>query len=195
MDQVNIGRFIAENRKKQNLTQIELAEKLYRTDRAVSKWENGKSMPDSSIMLKLCEILKITVNDLLSGEIVSMDEYKEKLENNILQLVKEKEDNDKKLLSLEILIGIFCSLVACFLIKEEYIQIILVVTGFILGIIGIMFALRIEQTAGYYECGKCHHKYVPTFASVMFAPHINRTRFMKCPKCQKFSWNKKTIKK
>lgn len=77
MDQIKIGRFIAERRKRVGLTQMQLAEKLKITDRAVSKWENGRAMPDSSIMLKLCDVLKITVNDLLNGEIVTMDNYKE----------------------------------------------------------------------------------------------------------------------
>ena len=72
MDQQKIGKFIAECRKKHGLTQMQLAEKLNITDRAVSKWENGRSLPDSSIMLELCSLLGITVNDLLSGEVVSL---------------------------------------------------------------------------------------------------------------------------
>ena len=107
MDQIKIGRFIAESRKKQNLTQMQLAEELGITDRAVSKWENGKSMPDSSIMLDLCGLLKISVNDLLNGEVVIMENYNEKTEQLLLEMVKQKEENDKRLLSLEILIGIF----------------------------------------------------------------------------------------
>ena len=107
MDQIKIGRFIAECRKKQNLTQMQLAEELEITDRAVSKWENGKSMPDSSIMLDLCRLLKISVNDLLNGEVVIMENYNEKTEQLLLEMVKQKEENDKRLLSLEILIGIF----------------------------------------------------------------------------------------
>ena len=70
MDQTKIGKFIAECRKKKKLTQMELAEKLNITDRAVSKWENGRAMPDSSIMLELCNLLGITVNELLSGEVI-----------------------------------------------------------------------------------------------------------------------------
>jgi transcriptional regulator with XRE-family HTH domain len=73
MDQIKIGRFIAACRKKEGLTQAQLAEKLCITDRAVSKWETGKTLPDSSIMLQLCDTLKITVNDLLSGEVVTME--------------------------------------------------------------------------------------------------------------------------
>ena len=67
MNQIKIGKFITERRKNVNLTQIQLAEKLNITDRAVSKWETGRAMPDSSIMLELCDVLQITVNDLLSG--------------------------------------------------------------------------------------------------------------------------------
>ena len=58
-------------------------------------------------------------------------------------------------------------------------------------IIGVSFAIRIEQVAGYYECQKCHHKYIPTYSSVLWSMYINRTRYMKCPKCNEKSWNKK----
>ncbi|MDY6356798.1 MAG: helix-turn-helix transcriptional regulator, partial [Catonella sp.] len=68
MDQIKIGKFIAFCRKEQGMTQAVLAEKLGISDRAISKWETGKSMPDSGIMLDLCELLKINVNELLSGE-------------------------------------------------------------------------------------------------------------------------------
>ena len=75
MDQVKIGRFIAERRRNAGLTQIQLAEKLSITDRAVSKWETGRTMPDSAIMLELCAILSISVNDLLCGEVVLVENY------------------------------------------------------------------------------------------------------------------------
>ena len=106
MDQIKIGRFIAECRKKNNLTQKQLAEKLNITDRAISKWENGKAMPDSSIMLDLCNELKISVNELLSGEAVEMNNYDEKVEKNLLEMVKQKEESDKRLLTMEIVIAI-----------------------------------------------------------------------------------------
>ena len=202
MDQAKIGRFIAECRKKNDLTQVQLAEKLNITDRAVSKWENGKAMPDSSIMLDLCNVLKISVNDLLSGEAVEVDNYNEKLENNLLEMVRQKEESDKRLLSLEILIGVFSLIIlfgfiftAAFVQMVDWLRICLVVVGFIVCVVGIMYALKIEQTAGYYECAKCHHRYVPTFSSVLWAAHINRTRYMRCPKCNKKSWNKKVLSK
>ena len=203
MNQVKIGKFIAECRKKNGLTQMQLAEKLNITDRAVSKWENGKAMPDSSIMLELCDELKISVNDLLSGEVVIMDNYNEKLENNLLEMVKEKEEADKRLLTLEIVICVLSSIilfslifVASFVQMEEWLRILLIIIGFVSFLVGATtYALKIEQVAGYYECAKCHHKYVPTFKSVFFAMHIGRTRFMKCPECNKKSWNKKVISK
>ncbi len=202
MDQIKIGKFIAECRKKQNLTQMQLAEKLSVTDRAVSKWENGKSMPDSAIMLSLCIALSISVNDLLHGEVVSVDNYNKESEKLLIEMVKQKEESDKKLLSLEILIGTFSiiillgfTFVASFFQMEDWLRIVFIVAGFVIGLVGIGFALRIEQTAGYYECRKCGHKYVPTYNSVLWAMHYGRTRYMKCPECSIMSWQKKVISK
>ena len=116
MDQIKIGRFIAKCRKKNNLTQMQLAEKLNITDRAISKWENGKAMPDSSIMLDLCNELKISVNELLSGEVLEMNNYNEKMEQNLIGIVKQKEESDRRLLTMEIVIGVLASLVFFILI-------------------------------------------------------------------------------
>jgi len=103
MDQVKIGKFIAECRKNNNLTQMQLAEKLNITDRAISKWENGKSMPDSGIMLDLCNELKISVNELLSGEMINMKDYNKKAEENILNTIS---DSNKKIAKKNQLIGV-----------------------------------------------------------------------------------------
>ena len=202
MDQIKIGKFIAECRKKNNLTQMKLAEKLNITDRAVSKWENGKAMPDSSIMLDLCNELNINVNDLLCGEKISKDAYNKQLEQNIIDMIKQKEASDKRLLTMEIVMGVLISIVffalifiASFAEIKSWLRITLIITGFIPFIIMLPFAIRIEQTAGYYECQICHNKYIPTFSSVLWSMHINRTRYMKCPKCNKRSWQKKIISK
>jgi len=202
MDQIKIGRFIAERRKNVNLTQMQLAEKLNITDRAVSKWETGRSLPDSSIMLELCDVLGITVNDLLSGEVVLMDNYNKELENNLLEMIKQKEQADKRLLSVEVFIGITATVVlfalifvAAFVQMSIGLRISLMVLGFILFFAGCFYALRIEQVAGYYECKKCGHIYVPTYNSVFGAMHMGRTRYMKCPNCGKWSWNKKVLRK
>lgn len=202
MDQIKVGNFIAQCRKEKNLTQMQLAEKLGITDRAVSKWETGKSMPDSSIMLDLCNVLEITVNDLLSGEVVTMSNYNEKLEKNLIETLKEKEKADKQLLALEIFIGVLVSVlllslvfVAAFVHMANLLRICLIAIGLVVFIIGVAFALRIEQTAGYYECAECGHKYVPTYSSVLWSMHVNRTRYMRCPKCNKKSWQKKVVSK
>ena len=202
MDQVKIGKFIAQRRKMINLTQAQLAEKLNITDRAVSKWERGIAMPDSSIMLTLCGILGITVNDLLSGEVVGMDDYNKKLESNLLDMIKQKEQSDKRLLSAEIFIGLTATLilfalvfVAAFLQMEAWLKAFLIVLGFILFLAGCFYALRLEQVAGYYECKKCGHKYVPSYKAVSMAPHMGRSRKMRCPECGQKSWQKKVISK
>lgn len=92
MNQIDTGKFIASCRKEKGLTQARLAEKLNITDRAVSKWETGKCMPDSSIMLELCNILDVTVNELLSGERIEMNHYEEKANENLIEL-KRKDEN------------------------------------------------------------------------------------------------------
>ena len=202
MDQIKIGKFIAECRKKNNLTQMQLAEKLNITDRAISKWENGKSMPDSSIMLDLCDELKISVNELLSGEVIKMEDYKKQAEENLLKMEKEREQKDKQLLNLEVVIGYISSItflvlifVASFIEMPSWLRIILIVFGSVIFAVGVSKAIKIEQTAGYYECNKCHHKYVPEYSSVFWAMHMGRTRYMKCPKCNEKSWQKKVISK
>ena len=202
MDQVKIGKFIAECRKKENLTQMQLAEKLNITDRAISKWETGKSLPDSSIMLDLCDVLSISVNDLLCGEVITMDNYNKELENNLLEMIKQKEQADKRLLSVEVFIGITATIVlfalifvAAFIQMETWLKISLIVFGFVLFLAGCFCALRIEQVAGYYECKHCKHRYVPSYKAVNMAMHTGRTRYMRCPQCGKKSWQKKVLNK
>lgn len=202
MDQIKIGRFIAAKRKEHKLTQVQLAEKLGITDRAVSKWETGKSLPDASIMLDLCEQLEITVNDLLCGEVVSMERYNEKIEKNLIEMVTLKEEADKRMLSLEWVIGalslafLFSMILIASLIEmADAIRILIICIGFVQFIIAMIFALKIEQTAGYYACAKCGHRYVPTYGSVIMAMHAGTTRYMKCPCCGKKSWQKKVISK
>ena len=95
MNQEKIGKFIAGCRKEKNLTQLRLAEKLNISNRAVSKWETGKSCPDVSIMMELCEILGINVNELLSGERIIMENYQKKAEQNLVELQKQKEQANK----------------------------------------------------------------------------------------------------
>lgn len=203
MDQIKIGKLIAECRKEKQLTQAQLAERLNITDKAVSKWERGIALPDSSIMLEVCDILGISVNELLCGERIKMENYSEEMEKKLLEMVKEKEAKDRQLLTLEVAIGILSTVVlllpaligALAPISVEWVRILIAFSGFIPAFVGFFFALKIEQVAGYYECKACHHRYVPTFKAVNMAPHMGRTRKMKCPNCGKKTWQKKVISK
>lgn len=202
MDQIKIGKFIAACRKKENLTQLQLAEKLGITDRAVSKWETGKCLPDSAIMLDLCGVLGISVNDLLCGEVVMMENYNKETEKQLLEMVKEKERAHKNLLALEIFVGVvaFVFLFALVMLAglapmEDWLRITLILIGLAPILIAMPFLLKIEQTAGYYECARCGHKHIPSYKSVFLSMHMGRTRYMRCPECHRKSWQKKRISK
>ena len=202
MDQIKIGTFIALCRKAKGLTQAQLAEKLNLTDRAISKWETGKGMPDSSVMLALCEILGISVNELLRGEKIEMENYNKAAEEMLLQLKKETERQHRAMLRFEIVLGIISTVaflallfVAGFVVELLPLQIGLFVIAFALLLVGMGCGLKIEQTAGYYACACCGHRYIPRYRSVFFAMHMGRTRYLKCPKCGKRSWNRKVLTK
>lgn len=202
MDQIKIGKFISKCRKEKKMTQAQLAEKLNITDRAVSKWETGRGMPDSSIMLELCNELGITVNELLCGERLKMDDYNLKFEENLLAVQKEKEESDRRMLKLEMVIGVISSIAFLVLVFTALFaglypiaQVALISIGALIFITGVANAIKIEQIAGYYECRECNHKYIPSYNSVLFSIHHGRTRYMKCPQCGKKSWQKKIVSK
>lgn len=202
MEQAKVGRFIAECRKNKNMTQAELAEKLNITDRAISKWETGKGMPDSSIMLELCNELDISVNELLSGEMIDMNNYNEIAEKTLLEMAKKEEIQNKRLMtsmwtilvtSIIFYIGIL--LLAVNTLEEGIILGTIICVSTIIFLIAGFIGLKFEVDAGYYECKICHHKFVPTYREVMFATHLATTRHLKCPKCHKKSWVKKVMSK
>lgn len=201
MNQEKIGKFISSLRKENNMTQLELAEKLNISDRAVSKWERGINLPDASLMLELSKMFNVTINELLNGEIIK-DNYMEKAEEKLLELKARNDEYAKKMLNLEYVIGFSASItfitliyVASYIEMETLVRILLIALGLIIFVVGVIYSLKIEQEAGYYECGKCHHKYIPTYKSVLFSMHMGRTRKMKCPKCGEKSWNKKVLTK
>lgn len=202
MDQIKIGKFIAQCRRANNLTQMQLANQLGITDRAVSKWENGKALPDASIMLQLCQILGISVTDLLSGEVIAVENVNQELEKKLLEMVREKESSDKRLLTIEWVLGILSCIIlfvpvfiAAYLPMKDWQRIVLVFSGFVPAIVGFSFAMKLEQVAGYYECKHCTHRYVPTYKAMYSSAHIGRTRYMKCPACGRKSWQKKVLTK
>ncbi len=202
MDQLRIGRFIAECRKQKNLTQAQLSEKLGITDKAVSKWERGIAMPDSSIMLELCDILGISVNELLNGEKIGMENNDQKNEQLLLELAKEIEKKNKTIWNSMCAIMIVCIvgligglLGAAFLIPEGVWQGVAIVGISILFIIPCFYALKLEVSVGVYKCKKCGHEVVPTYSEALNAMHMGFTRYLKCPQCNKRTWCKKVIKK
>ena len=202
MDQVKIGKFIAECRKKQNLTQYQLSEKLGITDRAVSKWENGRTMPDVSLMLDLCDILKISVNELLSGEVIDMKNSNEKNEQLLLEMAKEVEKKNKTIwtsmvvIMLVSMVALFSGiLISAFLIPEGPWQLVIIIAICVVFLIPCFYALKLEVSVGVYECKNCGYEIVPTYKEALSAMHRGFTRHLKCPKCGKRTWCKKVINK
>ena len=202
MDQIKIGRFIAQQRKQSSLTQMQLAEKLNLTDRAVSKWETGKAMPDSSIMLELCDILGISVNELLNGEKINMENNEQKNEQLLLDMAKELEQKNKTIwtsmwtILTASVIGLLGGLaVAAFLIPEGVWQLVTILGVCAVFLIPSFYALKLEVSVGAYKCKNCGHEIVPTYTQALSAMHMGTTRYLKCPQCNKRSWCKKVLKK
>ena len=202
MDQIRIGQFIAACRKEQGLTQLQLAEKLGITDRAVSKWETGKALPDASLMLDLCKELHITVNDLLSGERITMENNQQKNEQLLLDMAKEIERKNKTIWAsmwaimivsiIALLAGTF---IAAFLIPEGVWQVVAMLGICIVFLIPCFYALKLEISVGAYKCKNCGHEIVPTYKQALNAMHMGTTRYLKCPQCGKRTWCKKVLTK
>ncbi len=172
------------------------------TDRAISKWENGKGMPDSSIMLELCSELKISVNELLSGEMINMNEYNQKAEELLVELAKQDEIKNKKLMtsmytilltSAVFYIAIMC--LSIYTLEKGILLGIIICFSTILFVVAGFIALKFEIDAGYYECKNCNHRFIPKYIHALMAPHMSTTRYLKCPNCNKRTWAKKVMSK
>lgn len=203
MDQISIGRFIAAERKRKGCTQKQLAEKLNISDKTVSKWECGKGFPEVSLLLPLCKELDITVNELLSGERVSEEEYQKKAEENMVNMIKEREENKKKLIPT-IITGLIAtiSFITLIMVVAVYTEVIAVPVKILLIVIacvifgcGLMVAMEGERTIGYYKCRHCNELFVPTFGAYTMGMHMISTRYLKCPKCGTKTWCKKVLAK
>ena len=131
MNQEKIGKFIANSRKKQNLTQEELAEKLGISKNAVSEWERGLNLPDASIMKDLCDILKISLNELFAGQHLNDDDLQENCEKNLLNIVKKENHTRKKFkifikiaLTIIIIIILIISMIALYKFVSNYMSVV-----------------------------------------------------------------------
>ncbi len=199
MDQIKIGRFIAEIRKEKELTQRELAEKLLISDKTVSKWETGKGLPEVSLMLPLCTTLDITVNELLSGERIALESYKEKAEEIMMDLVKEKQESKRKIILsvavilLALLGGITLIIAAELFPMADWQRVLFIAIGSVVLAGGIAVAAALDMKAGTFECRHCGTRFVPTSGAYIAGAHSITTRRLKCPQCGKKSYCKRRL--
>lgn len=203
MDQIRSGRLIAEERKKKGYTQRQLAEKLNISDKTISKWECGNGFPEVSLLLPLCDELGITVNDLLSGEIVPREDYQKKAENNMVEMIREREAN-KKQFTLTLLLGgvslaAFLTLLIVVCVYTDVIpltvKLILLAIACVIFTVGVTAVMEGQRKIGYYQCEKCGETFVPGFRTHLLGFNMVSRRFMKCPCCQKRAWCRKVMEK
>ena len=202
MDYIKIGKFISSERKLKKLTQTKLAEKLFVSEKTVSKWENGNGLPDTNSLPKLCEILGVTLNELLSGERNNIENINSKNEQLLLNMAKELEHKNKTIwqsmwvIMIVSLTALFAGiLIARFLISEEIWQVVTILGVGIAFLIPCFYALKLEVSVGAYKCKNCGFEIVPSFSEALFAMHKGTTRHLKCPNCKKRTWCKKVLKK
>ncbi len=199
MNQIKTGKFIAEIRKAQGITQKQLADKLSISDKTVSKWECGKGMPEVSLMLPLCQTLGITVNDLLAGERVSAVDYQKKAEETIMDLVQENAENKKRMALSAICCGITMIAVCALVVIAAYIKlptalrIVLLILAFLTAAAGIGAAAVLERKAGCFQCPACGNLFVPSMAEYVKGYHTFTKRRLTCPACGKTSMCKHRI--
>lgn len=201
MNQQITGQFIKQCRKEKGLTQEQLAEELGVSAKAVSKWECGNGFPDVSLMMPLCEILGITVNELLSGCRIDNENYKARAEENLISAIKERKENKKKIILAVVvaiittLSGVLLCLIAEIAQMPTYLRVILIVAGFIVMLAGIAVACVLDRDAGYFQCPKCNSLFIPSLAAYVAGPHTLTKRQLKCPHCGKISYCKKKLSK
>ena len=189
MDQIKIGKFIAEERKAKKYTQRELADKLSISDKTISKWERGNGFPEVSLLLPLCNELEITVNELLSGEKLQEMDYKKKAEENMVNLVKEAQESKKKIIMsamvgvLVIVASVPLFVVAGMFEMQVWTRVLLMGIGFVVTVMGIAIACVLDREAGAFECPECKERFVPDMKSYVMGPHTITKRELTCPKC------------
>ena len=203
MDQVKIGKFISNERKAKGYTQKQLSELLGISDKTISKWECGNGFPEASLLLPLCNELEITVNELLTGERISQQNYKKKAEENMVNMIREKEENKQKIL-LTTMIGVISTitfvtllLVVCFYTDVIIlpIKIVLMVIAISVFGVGLYVAMWGDRKIGYFKCRNCNELFTPTFMQYNMGMHLLSTRYLKCPHCKTKTWCKKVMTK
>ena len=201
MDQIAIGKFIAEERKRKGYTQKQLSEKLEISDKTVSKWERGNGFPEVSLLLPLCKELDITVNELLSGERVSLEDYQRKAEENMVNLVKEAQESSKKIiLSAVVALLVVVAAVPLFVLSgvlemDTWLRCVLIAIGFVVLFLGIAVACVLDGEAGAFECPECKTRFVPDMKAYVMGPHTITKRKLTCPHCGAHKYCRKVLTK
>ena len=201
MDQIKIGKFIAEERKAKKYTQRELADKLSISDKTISKWERGNGFPEVSLLLPLCNELEITVNELLSGERLQAMDYKKKAEENMVNLVKEAQESKKKIImSAMVSVLVIVAAVPLFVVAgmfemQVWTRVLLMGIGFVIMVMGIAIACVLDREAGAFECPECKERFVPDMKSYVMGPHTITKRKLVCPHCGVHKYCKKVLTK
>lgn len=203
MDQVKIGKFLSDERKAKGYTQKQLSELLGISDKTISKWECGNGFPEASLLLPLCNELEITVNELLTGERISQQNYKKKAEENMVNMIREKEENKQKIL-LTTMIGVISTitfvtllLVVCFYTDVIIlpIKIVLMMIAISMFGVGLYVAMWGDRKIGYFKCRNCNELFTPTFMQYNMGMHLLSTRYLKCPHCKTRTWCRKVMTK
>ncbi len=201
MDQIEIGKFIADERKRKGYTQKQLSEKLEISDKTISKWERGNGFPEVSLLLPLCNELEITVNELLSGERVSEEDYLKKAEENMVNLVREARESKKKIVLSAMVAGLtIIATVPLFILSGMFempvwTRVLLMGIGFVIMVIGIAIACVLDREAGAFECPECKERFVPDMKSYVMGPHTITKRKLVCPYCGAHKYCKKVLTK
>ncbi len=201
MDQIMIGKFIASERKRKGYTQKQLSEKLGISDKTISKWERGNGFPEVSLLLPLCNELDITVNELLSGERVSEEDYRKKAEENMVNLVREAQESKKKIImSAMVALLVIVAAVPLFVISgaiemDNWIRITLIVIGLVVIVFGIAIACVLDREAGAYECPECKTRFVPDMKDYIMGAHTITRRKLTCPHCGAHRYCRKVLTK
>ena len=201
MDQIKIGKFIADERKRKGYTQKKLSEKLEISDKTISKWERGNGFPEVSLLLPLCNELEITVNELLSGERVSEEDYLKKAEENMVNLDREAQESKKKIVlsamvaGLTIIAAVPLFILSGMLEMANWIRVLLIGIGFVVIVVGVAIACVLDMEAGAFECPECHNRFVPDMKSYIMAPHTITKRKLVCPHCGAHKYCKKVLTK
>lgn len=199
MDQIMIGKFIAQERKRKGYTQRQLSEKLGISDKTVSKWERGNGFPEVSLLIPLCDELDITVNELLSGKRVPEEDYREKAEENMMNLVRETQENRKKIIlsamvaMLAIIAGTPLFVISGAIQMEEWVRVILIITGIVVIAMGIVIACILDRDAGAFECPECKTRFVPGMSEYIMGAHTITKRKLICPECGAHKYCKKVL--